>query len=373
MPRNYSPLYQGAQDAAFSFGMAPAYRRRGAQFAAQDSAQQLAEAARAGKYEAETELLNQRRQNMQGAPQEFLSAVTGLDQNQISQLSQAMLSGWLQRDQGPPTATGQEPQINTKPAWVTPNVEQRFNTGRGALALASAATGESTADQLAKAFTQLSGNLREESALGGNTNPEALAQVMAASAGKPMRDVTNSGIDFNPFAKPGTAISTEPFDMANAMKNAAGVQEAKIRAQGGVDEAAVRENGVNSAQLALVKGYMDMGLSRDQALELANTRKAASTRDAAAEAYNKTYNQVIYGTQSKDRPNGNEELAKKQAENAANNAVDYLIRNAEKFGMGKGGKPPENKSAGYSQADLELTAKKHGLSVEEVKKRLEGK
>lgn len=370
MPRNYSPLYQGAQDAAFSLGAAPAYRRRGEAYGAQDSAQQLADAARAGKLEAETALLQQRRKTMTTAPQEFLSAVTGLDQNQISQLSQAMLNGWRQRDQGPPTAEGQEPQINiAKPAWVTPNVEQRFNTGRSALALGNVASGDSNADQLAKAFTQMSGNMREEAAMGGNSSPAALAQVMAASAGKPMRDVTNSGIDYNPFAKPGTEISTEPFDMANAMKNAAGVQEAKVRAQGGVDEAAVRAKEGNKlpAQAALIEYYRSLGMPTDQAIETANSRKNVSVRDLALEQYQKAYQAAMFDT------NGDEVKSKQMAEGAANNAIDYLVKNAGKFGGGKPAAQTENKATGYSQEDLEFTAKKHGISVDEVKKRLEGK
>lgn len=363
---NLTNFNKGALEAGFSLGATPSYRRRGELAGVQDSSQQLANAMRASKLEAETALLNDRRKNMATAPQEFLSAVTGLNQNQLSELSQAMLSGWaMQRDQGPPTAAGQEPLISTKPEWVTPNVEQRFNTGRSALALGNAATGDSNADQLARAFTQMSGNMREEAALGGSTSPQSLAQVMAASAGKPMRDVTSSGIDFDPYAKPGTAISTEPFDMANAMKNAAGIEQAKIRAQGGVDEAAVRMKEGNKlpAQAALIEYYRSLGMPTDQAIETANSRKNVSVRDLALEQYQKAFQAAMFDT------NGDEEKSKQIAEDAANSAVDYLVRNAGKFG---GAKPAaqESKSAGYSQEDLEYTAKKHGISVEEVKKRL---
>ena len=371
--RDYGPLEQGAYKAAYSVGSAETNRERGKADALKAAGSYEADIARAMKSSAEAALLNKRRADMDGAPDEFMQSVTGLNPQQLNDIGRAALTGWMQRAAGPPTPQGDAPQIEGPPPdWFTPDVKRRYNTGRAAVSLGQMAPGDSNADQLAKAFTAMSGNLREEDALGGGIDPANLARVMAASAGKPMRNVTGTGIDFDPYAAPGTSISTEPFDMANAMRNAATVQSAEKRAQATVDAAGVREHAAKSAQLALVKGYMEMGLSRDQAIELANTRKAAPLRDGAIEAYNNAYNQALYETQSKEFPQGNDEVAKQIAERAANNTVDYLTKNAGKFGMAEqAAKPQEpNASSGYTQEDYEFTAKKHGITVDEVKKRL---
>lgn len=69
------------------------------------------------------------------------------------------------------------------PEWATPQVKDRYNAGRAAHMLNLGATGNSNADQVAKAVAELLGQGRIDQVISDPSKAAALGQAMAASKG----------------------------------------------------------------------------------------------------------------------------------------------------------------------------------------------
>lgn len=78
------------------------------------------------------------------------------------------------------------PTPKTAPEWATPQVKDRYNAGRAAHMLNLGATGDSNADQVMKAISEILGQGRIDSAMADPSKAQVLGQAMAASEGKPL-------------------------------------------------------------------------------------------------------------------------------------------------------------------------------------------
>ncbi len=133
-------------------------------------AQQAALMSTAMANKAKADELNQR---MQYRTPEFASRLAGelagLTEPQANQLSEYMRSGgWGQDIERLAPDVAGPPQITPRsaPQWATPDTIARYQRGRAASLLNLAGTGDSNADQIAKALTQLTEQGRIDAAMG---------------------------------------------------------------------------------------------------------------------------------------------------------------------------------------------------------------
>jgi len=103
----------------------------------------------------------------------------------------ATLNG-LSPEQGTELASGNAP-------WATPEQVQSFNRGRGAHLAQLGATGNTTGEQVIKAFSDLLGQGRTEQAIANPKQAGVIAQGVAAGGGKPLVNNLGGNGVFNQF------------------------------------------------------------------------------------------------------------------------------------------------------------------------------
>lgn len=284
-----------------------------------------AKMAQADKYNSETELNNRRLENMDSGNQEFMQGATGLSQPQLQIMNMLKKSGQYhapQRASGPPTAGGEEPSMmmatNEKPEWLTPDVSSKYDRASMASGANKMGTGKSNADHIMKALINAANLGRQDEMITGNLDPAKVSPAMAATEGKPMVDVTSSGIGFNPYGST-DALNTKPF-----------IEKANIDAKAKVDSALARSNVSGSqlpAEAKMVEFYMGKGYGKEKAIEMARSKKNKSLNDIMLEEYSKIReNLKIFNLGM------SEEELDRQAEMNTLKAIDFLKRNGNVSG-----------------------------------------
>jgi len=81
-----------------------------------------------------------------------------------------------------------------QPDWATPEVRQRYNTGKAAHLINLGGTGDSNADQITKAFETLLGQNRIDAVVADPSRAAALGKAIAASQGKALFNQGSNGV-----------------------------------------------------------------------------------------------------------------------------------------------------------------------------------
>jgi len=274
-----------------------------------------AKAAQADKYRSETNLNNQRFNNMESGQNEFMQGATGLSQPQLDILNNLMKSGGFQeQDAGPPTAEGNMSMMDIpQPEWYTPEVKTRYGRARMASGANKMGTGKSNAEQIMNALLSSAALGRQDQMIEGSLSPDKVAPAYGATEGKPTYDVTSSGIGFKPYGN------------AEDVDNTSFINKANIDAKAKVDAVLARSN-VNGGQLPaeakLVKFYMSLNYPQNKAVEMARSKKNKSLSDIMLDEYSKTRE-----TLKMFNPGMSDEEIDQQAEMNTLKAIDFLKRN----------------------------------------------
>ena len=154
--------------------------------------------ATAAKSQAEADSINQRRQYQ---TPEFSGRVAagfaGLSDTQGSELENFQKSGNWGVNPAYADDTRQmtvAPTPKTAPEWYSPDVERRFNMGRGAHLANLGATGDTNADQMIKGFAELLNQGRINEVISDPTKAAAVGGAMAASSGKELFNQGANGV-----------------------------------------------------------------------------------------------------------------------------------------------------------------------------------
>ena len=335
--RNYAPMVDAGQELGQVFAMQPAIEQNAASEAIANAMKVALEQAKINKYNSEAELNQQRLSGTKEGRDLFMQGTTGLNQQQLDQLTTAMQQGWTARADGPPTVDNQYPMVNIeKPGWVTPEVTSRFNQAQAAMGANMAGTGNSNAEQIIKAMQGAVNIGRQDDMIAGKADPTNIASAMAAAAGKPRVDVTGSGIAYNPYGNPND-LNTQAFDRANEVKAKATVDAALSRAKASGNQL--------PAEAKLVQFYMSLNYPKEQAIEMARSRKNQSLRDLAAELYMDQY--TILSKMRSDALDPNSPIAQmtdeemdRQIQAQVANAIAFLKQKEKDFEAT--GAPPVN-------------------------------
>jgi len=293
-----------------------------------------AKAAQAEKYQSEADLNNNRLDNMDVGRNQFMEGATNLSQPQLEILNAFQKSGQYQSQQrtdGPPTISGEEPTMlqptDVKPEWLTPDVKSKYNRARMTMGANMAGTGKSNAEQIMKALISGANLNRQDEMISGNLDPNRVAPAMAATEGKPIVDVTGSGIAFNPFGNT-QDLNTQPF-----------IQNANIDAKAKVD-AALSRGRVNGSQLPaeakMVEYYMGLKFPKEQAIEMARSRKNVPLRVLASEIYRDELENLIMIPEAS---NWSQEQKERFVEDRTIKTMQFLQNNEDKFGGTQGVDP----------------------------------
>ena len=319
--RNYAPMVDAGRELAQAFAMQPAIEQQAAGNSIANSMQAALAQAKINKYKSETDLNTKQLQGIDEGRDLFMQGATGLDQDKISQLASALTEGWKTQAAGPPTPDGQFPQMKTTaPNWATPQVADRFNQARVAMGANMAGTGKTNGEQLVNAMQGAINIGRQDQMIAGKANPNDIAAAMAATAGKPTVDVTSSGIGFNPYGDQNN-LNTQPFEQANAVKAKATVDAALAR---------VNANGNQlPAEAKLVQFYTSIGYPKEQAVEMARSRKNQPLRDLAADLYGQYQESMLLDPNAS---NMSEEERDLLVEQQVTKTLDFLKRNEDQFG-----------------------------------------
>lgn len=152
--------------------------------------------SRAGMAKAHADLYNEqaaqmRQRGMYQTPEfasQIAAALAGLSDGQGKQLDGFINSGSWGEVAGPALPIGQEgppePAQAPRPGWATPDAVSRYNTGRAAHLMNLGATGNSNAEQMAKAYADLVGQGRIDAAMAKPDTIPTFGKAMAASQGK---------------------------------------------------------------------------------------------------------------------------------------------------------------------------------------------
>ena len=324
--RNYATLSQGAYALGKALASAPgiekAYERR----AMADAMRNALGQARTRKYLVDAALGERQLASMDEGRDRFLQGATGLSQPQIAELTRNLRNGWMKQAAGPPaptidTKTG-DPMLEfptmrvERPAWYTPDVEQRFRQANMALGAAQLGTGKTNAEKLMAALQTATNLGRQDRIIAGEADPAAIARAMAATAGKPTVDVTASGIAFNPYGDKND-LNTQPF-MARIAASAKG-------GGGGSGAGGGRRLG---AQAGLIRFLVDeMKIPEERAIELAFSRKNTSVRDLMAQAYQESMKSLMLSVDQGDMSDAEfYAMLDKMAQESALRLRDFLLR-----------------------------------------------
>lgn len=152
--------------------------------------------SQAGMAKAHADLYNEqaaqmRQRGMYQTPEfasQIAAALAGLSDGQGKQLDGFINSGSWGEVAGPALPIGQEgppePAQAPRPGWATPDAVSRYNTGRAAHLMNLGATGNSNAEQMAKAYADLVGQGRIDAAMAKPDTIPTFGKAMAASQGK---------------------------------------------------------------------------------------------------------------------------------------------------------------------------------------------
>ena len=200
--RNYAPMVNAGRELAQAFALQPAIEQRAAGNAIADSMRMALAGSKIGKYNSETDLNRKRLEGMDEGQNMFMRGMTGLNQQQLDELSSAIEQGWKERRvDGPPTPAGQPPVANIPPDWYTPEVKDRFNQAQVAMGANMAGTGKTNGEQLVNAMQNAINIGRQDSMIGNSNDPNDIARAMAAVAGKPTVSV-QGGVAYRPYGSP---------------------------------------------------------------------------------------------------------------------------------------------------------------------------
>ena len=286
-----------------------------------------AKMAQADKYNSETALNNQRLENMDVGNREFMQGATGLSQPQLQIMNMLKKSGQYhapQRASGPPTAGGEEPSMmmpsNEKPEWLTPDISSKYDRARMASGANKMGTGKSNADHIMKALINAATLNRQDEMIDGNLNPARVAPAMAASEGKPMVNVTGSGIGYNPYGSTDN-LNTKPF-----------IEKANIDAKAKVD-AVLARGGVNGGQLPaeakMVNFYISKGFPKEKAIEMARSRKNVPLRVLAADIYATERDNLMLSPEARNMSPEQQEMF---VQDRVIKTMQFLQNNEDRFG-----------------------------------------
>ena len=319
--RTYAPLMQGAEELARAFAMAPSVEAQAGERSLADQISLAMNQARMDQYGTRAALNRQRLKERQVGPGEYLSAATGLPAEQVRVLQDAYnAGGWG--------------EANPRPEWYTPDIEQRFNDARLAIAGNRAATGDTNGQQLVRALQDAMKIGQQRQIIEGDpdANPQALARAMAAGAGRPTTEVTPSGIVYDPYGSPKQTPNTDAF-----LQNARIRADATVRAA--MERAKVTNKGKLPAEAQLILFYRDvLKYPQEKAVQMAKAKKNRSIQDVAVDVYLET---LASASLKVDPTPEEQEEAKRRAEEAALAAVEFLSRNADRIGVGNPGSPQE--------------------------------
>jgi len=322
--RNYAPLARGGYDLGKAFAMAPQMESQGAGNAMANAIRDALNQARIGKVNSETDLNQQRLAGVDSGRQMFMQGATGLAQPQLNELAQAMTQGFPQVPaEGPPTPDGQFPTMTDRPDWASQPVMDQFNQAQMALGANMAGTGKTHGEQLVAAMQGAANLGRQNQMIAGTLDPNRVAPAMAATAGKPIVDVTGSGIAFNPYGDV-NHLNTAPFEQANQSK-------AQSRIDAVINRVRATGNSL-PAEAKLLEYYMRKGEPYETAKELARSRKNVPLRQLAMEAYQSALQNILM----MEPPEGMSEeefqtYANQQAEQNATATVEFLNSNRKLF------------------------------------------
>lgn len=217
--RNFTPLMRGGRNLGAAMGGQDAIEGKAYEEEMAKLMMSANRQAQAQKHQTEAALNEERLRNMRAGRETFMQNATGLPQDQYGELATAMQEGWMQKEaEGPPTPDGVYPTMDDIPAFVTPEVVDRYRTGQMTLAANDVATGKTNAEQLMATMQAAMELGRQDKMISGQMDPDAVAAAMAATAGKPTVDVTGSGIAFKPYGDP-QDLNTAAFDRANEVKH----------------------------------------------------------------------------------------------------------------------------------------------------------
>ena len=183
--RTYAPLNNSAEELAAAFAMNNSDFAKGEAEAIAAQFKHGGNSAKARKYNAGAALDEYRLQQMKQGRNDYLSAATGLREDQLAELLAAMQSGYQQPAEGDSAIVeGEQPTTMQKPEYLTPELERRLNTARQTLALNDVSTGNTNAEQLAKTMGLVRGHDMQDQIIEGSADPNDIAAAMAATAGK---------------------------------------------------------------------------------------------------------------------------------------------------------------------------------------------
>lgn len=302
MALDYSPVYRGARELGGSFGGGS-----------------MKDAMIAVLNQKKAEEIQQRMDSIKSGPGQFLQGFTGLKPGQLTEMDQMMAQGgWPQA--GPPTAAGEMSVADLPPNWYNPEVQGKYNQGQQLIGMQSMAGNKGNPSQMAQALQDIVNMGRQEKMISGETPPNKVAAAMAAIAGKPVRSMTGSGIDYDPYGQVGKGVDPSIYERSQAGKNQATIESAKIRAKGTVDAAMQRANITGNklpSQAALIEYFKSQGETYENAKKLALQKKNTSLNELLLEAYVDTYNNAAAGFGEKDVP------PEVQAQQAVQRIMDF--------------------------------------------------
>lgn len=293
-----------------------------------------AKMAQANKYETEANLNNQLFNNRKAGSNQFMQGATNLSQPQLDIMNAFAETGKYlqqQRAEGAPTAAGVEPMMNVptdmKPQWLTPDVQSKYSRARMATGANNMGTGKSKANDIMTALLDGAKLNNQDRMISGTLDPNRVAPAMGASEGKPTVDVTGSGIGFNPYGDKAN-LNTKPF-----------IDKANIDAKAKID-AALSRGGINGGQLPaeakMVNFYMGKGYKKEEAIELARSRKNVPIRVLASEIYANERENLMLSPIAKTM---NEQEQEAYVEDRVIKTIQFLQNNEKRFGGGKDNDP----------------------------------
>ena len=163
--------------------------------------------------------------------------------------------------------------------------------------------------------------------ISGKADPNSIAAVMAAVAGKPTVNVNSSGIAFNPYGDVNN-LNTKPFEQANKVKAQAAVDAALAR---------VKANGNQlPAEAKLVQYYKSIGYPQEKAVEMARSRKNRPLRDLAADLYLEQYNILVQARSDQLDPSSpiakwTDQDIERMAQQQVESTLQFLNNNEDRF------------------------------------------
>jgi hypothetical protein len=200
-------------------------------------------AATADRQAAEAEALRAAEQRRRDAPDAVTAAIIG-PQNMAAYRAMLQRGGpevpgaWGTSDTGNMTA------IEPAPRWYSPATQRAISAAQLAIAFGNAGTGNSQADDLARAASTIGEEQNVGQVIAGTLNPMLLAQAQMARKGGA------------PFANMGTAGVYSPYTGAQNLNEIGTSAAAENRAQAGAHGALAMERGtasdLNTARTGLV-------------------------------------------------------------------------------------------------------------------------